>query len=439
MRILLTLVLLAPVARAETITLLHFSDYHSHAQPFYSEGRAEQGGIARAIEYLERHKKEGALVFSGGDMMNRGAPAWSDRYGCIEWPWLDGIVDAMAFGNHDADYGYAAFAKCRDAVRYPILSANTAGFPPYVVLNAKGLRIGVFAVAGSDFPTLVRTPELRFGDPISAARETVQRLREEEKVDAVVLIGHQHASDDFALARAVPGIDLIFGTHSHLRQELMKIPGTETWFISPFQYLAYIGRVDLTFDGRRLAKVEGELVRVGRPMPEDADIAQRVAAHQDALESDPKYADLFVPFTRLENAVDVGDLARMTVTVMRDVAKADVALSTASSFRQALPSGTIDAETLRNALPYDNEIVVAELPAARARELMTFAASQKGDAFAYVAGEVKRERVRVATTDYLARVASGYRDFFTGAEVEKTGLRVREELRKSIVQRGSAP
>ena len=48
-----------------TITLLQFSDYHSHALPFHTDA-GERGGIARAIGYLEREKRHGALVFSGG-------------------------------------------------------------------------------------------------------------------------------------------------------------------------------------------------------------------------------------------------------------------------------------------------------------------------------------------------------------------------------------
>src|SRR5688500_10215775 len=129
MRRLLLLLLLAIPAAAETrVTLLHISDYHSHALPFYTE-EGERGGIARAIGYLRAEKRRGALVFSGGDTINKGAPAWSDKYGCADWPFWNGIVDAMAFGNHDADYGWDAFENCRASVRYPILSANTAGFP----------------------------------------------------------------------------------------------------------------------------------------------------------------------------------------------------------------------------------------------------------------------------------------------------------------------
>ena len=42
-------------------------------------------------------------------MINQGSPSWSDKYRCAEWPWLNGIVDAMALGNHDFDYGVNVF------------------------------------------------------------------------------------------------------------------------------------------------------------------------------------------------------------------------------------------------------------------------------------------------------------------------------------------
>ena len=417
---------------AATVTLFHFSDYHSHALPFHSDEGPDRGGIARAVGYLTAQKEEGALVFSGGDMLNKGAPAWSDRYGCVEWAWLDGIVDAMAFGNHDADYGYAEFARCRDAVRYPILSANTAGFPPYKVFASKGIRIGVFAVAGPDFPTLVRVPELRFGDPVAAARETVRTLREGEKVDAVVMIGHEHSNHDFALAQSVPGIDVIFGTHSHLRQELTQIPGTKTWFISPSQYLSWISRVTLRFDGRTLEGVEGKLVAVDRNIAPAAPVEKRVAAMQKALREDPEYSQLFVSFADLSAPISTAELGGLTVGLMKQVAGADLALSTASSFRRPLPAGSIDLETLRGAMPYDNEIVTAQLPAAKAAGLLAFARGQKGDNFAFSAGEIRGDTAIVATTDYLATVAAGYREFFQGSVIKRTGMRVRAEVRKYL-------
>lgn len=422
-------------ARTTRVTLLHFSDYHSHALPFYSEGRAGQGGIARAIGYLRAQKQHGALVFSGGDMMNKGSPAWSDKYRCVEWPWFNGVIDAMAFGNHDPDYGIGELEGCLQTIRYPLLSANTNGFKGTHIFVVNGIRVGVFAVAGSDFKTLVKEPVLHFGDPVPAAREAVRELREKH-ADVIMMIGHEHLDDDFALARAVPGIDLIFGTHSHLKRELMRIHGTATWFISPFQYLTYISSVVLTFDGRKLVDVRGKLIPVDAHMPADKLIAKRVAAMQRELEADPKYAPLFATIGTLATPLPVDALAQRTVEVMRDAAHADVALSTASSFRQDLPRGRVTLEALRAAMPYDNEILVYALRGDVVEKLLAYGKSRQGsDSFAIVAAPKAIDPARsyrVATTEYLARVAPGYRDFFTGLTPETPGLRVRDELQKRL-------
>lgn len=426
---------------AIVVTLLQFSDYHSHAVPFYAEEGAGRGGIARASGYLAAEKKRGALVFSGGDMVNKGSPAWSDKYRCAEWPWLNGVVDDMALGNHDPDYGADAFAVCRRNIRYPILSANTAGFQPYDVLERNGARIGVFAVAGSDFKTLVNAGGFSFSDPIAAARGVVHKLREEEHVDAVVMIGHEHLQEDYELARAVPGIDLIFGSHSHLRRAFTKIEGTNTYFISPGQYLTDICRVQLTIENHRVTAARGELVPVDARMKADAALAKTVDEMQRALEHDPQYAPLFATVATAKEAMSVDRLAHVAVARMREAAGADVALSTASSFRQPLPRGAITAEQLRVALPYDNEIVVAEMRGGELAQLLAYGTSRAGsDSLAIVDGVTKPEPSRtykVATTDYMARTAPGYKDFFKNAQA--TGKRVRDELQRSLSPPRSLP
>jgi 5'-nucleotidase len=415
---------------ATRVTLLHFSDYHSHALPFYSEDRLDQGGLARAVAYLRGQKGKGALVFSGGDTVNKGSPSWSDKYGCAEWPWLNGIVDAMAFGNHEPDYGREAFDRCVASVKYPILSANTEGFRSTVVLTTKGVKVGVFAVAGGDFKTLVHANGFTFSDPLTAARAAVHKLREEEHADVVVMIGHQHLDDDVAMAKAVPGIDLIFGSHSHLKRELEKIPGTSTWFISPFQYLTYVSRVELTVENHHVTGATGGLVRIDGAIKADPVIAKRVAEMQSALEADPQYAPLFKPIATLKSALSVDALGNRTVEIMRSAVNADLALSTVSTFRQPIAPGTVTREELLAAMPYENEILVREMKGIEVKALLAFAETKRGsDSYAYV---VRPEAIdashtyRVATTDFMGRVATGYKDFFKGAT--GTGVKVREQL-----------
>ena len=434
--IFLLLIVVVPLHATTTITLLHFSDYHSHALPFYSEG-STKGGVARAIAFLERHKRDGALVFNGGDMMNKGAPAWSDKYRCAEWAWFNGVVDAMAFGNHDADYGNDELARCRATVRYPILSANTSGFARYRVFERKGVRIGVFAIAGPDFPTLVTNAKLAFTDPVAAARDVVQTLRDREHVDAVVMIGHEHAADDGKLAAAVPGIDVIFGSHTHLKRELALIPGTHTWFISPFQYGTYVSVVEMTFDRKKLVSVHGRLVPIDTSVAADRNVAKRVQSMQHDLESDPKYHDLFAIVATLAQPVEVDALARFAVDTMRELAHADVALSTASSFRQALPSGAVDLETLRASMPYDNEIVVAQLTGVQLQAVLTRAATtdpaSDARSFSTTAPQVDPTHTyNVAVTDYMAKVSPSFRDVFHDATLISTGLHVRAEIMKRL-------
>jgi 2',3'-cyclic-nucleotide 2'-phosphodiesterase (5'-nucleotidase family) len=138
--------------------------------------------------------------------------------------------------------------------------------------------------------------------------------------------------------------------------------------------------------------------------------------------------------------MDVDALARFTLETMRDLAHADVALSTASSFRQALPSGPINLETLRAAMPYDNEIVVADLSGEQLRALLARAGTtdpaSDARSFATTAPQIDGTRTYdVAVTDYMAKVSPSFRDVFRDAKIISTGLHVRAEVLKRLQSR----
>jgi 5'-nucleotidase / UDP-sugar diphosphatase len=453
----LFLLLCADLLSADEVTLLHFSDYHSHALPFYSEDRKDQGGIAHAIGYVEREKKAGAIIFSGGDMINKGSPAWSDKYGCAEWPWLNGIVDAMAYGNHDSDYGPEAFASCRARLTYPILAANVTDADgkrifdhdgkPYLVLERNGRRIGIFATVGRDFDKLIAAPlrpvaGAEFTDRVESARDVVRSLREIEKVDAVIMIGHAHREDDEALARAVSGIDLIFGTHSHLKAQMQRIDGTDTWFLAPYQYLTYVSKATLHFDEGKL-RITGALVPIDTRVTPSATVADKVESMQKELERDPLYAELFGTIGHSPRALSIAgqneaqtEAAGFIMEVVRKAAGADLAISTTSSFRSAIPAGKLTFEDLRATLPYPNRVLVYELTGAEVRALLALSESKRGsDAFGQITRVPKlhdKQIYKVATTDYLARVAPGYREFLAAKPVKETPHEVRDLVRRHI-------
>lgn len=455
-----------------TVRLVAFSDYHSHAVPFYVEGRPAQAGIARGIAYLKEARGDPrAVIVSGGDMLNAGSPTWSDEYRCAEWPWLNGLVDLMAVGNHDFDYGAEALWTCRAQVAYPLLCGNLVGADgapllqvggkPYVVKEIGGLKVGFFSVAGADFAALVKPERLpkgaRWTEPLAEARAEVKALREVEKVNAVVFIGHQGHEADEAMARAVPGIDVILGTHSHYKGGLRQIEGTRTYEISPYQYLTYVSDVRVAFKDGRPERVTGGLVRMDESRPEDAEVKARVEGLQRALAL--KRPERFEVLGRA--AVELSDanlssgeavIGNWATEVLRQAAGAHVFTSTASSFRAALPPGGVTVEALYTAIPYKNQLITAEVTGAQLLEWLAYSESRRGsDGYSQQSGarfhvkdgrpvdvEVLKEpghpeagyapldpaaTYTLGTTDFQAFVALGYKQLFAGMKnTRRTGL-----------------
>lgn len=454
------------------ITLIGTSDYHSHAVPFYSEGKHGQAGIARAIAYFKKARETpGTLIASGGDTINIGTPTWSDEYRCVEWPWLNGLLDVMAVGNHEFDYGPEEFQRCAASVDYPIISSNLVGADgqpllqpggkPYVIREVQGLRVGFFALGGPDFPRLIRAnlmpPGSSWTDPTPMARATVQQLREVEKVEAVVFIGHQYREDDEAMARAVPGIDLILGSHSHLKSELVKIEGTQTHFISAYQYLTYVSRVELRFREGKLVGVTGNLVKMDETLPEDTEIKARVQELQAQLVArrPERFQVLGQAQVELSDAnVNRNEsvLGNWATEVLRRAARAHVFFSTASSFRASIPPGDITVEAFYTAIPYRNIVYTADVTGEQLLAWLSLSVSRSGsDMFSQQSGVryrvvegrpaqvqvlvdparpeagfaplVPSATYRLSTTNYQALVASGYKDLFTGyTNAVNTGL-----------------
>ena len=286
-----------------TVVVLHTSDYHSHAVPTTPRASRTSAGSPDSIQYLRDQKaaSPNIVILSGGDTMNLGTPAWSDKYQCAEWPLFNGLRTRWP----SATTSRLRLGTLRAVPRQrqvPSHERRTSSTPatsrsssPGPSSSSGGVKLGLFALDRlrlreahqADRP---RPKAPSYADGEAIARAIIQRLREVENVDAVVQIGHRSYEDDVKLAQAVPGIDLILGTHSHRKEDLKQIPGTNTWIISPFQYIEYVSRVELTFQDHKLTNVSGGLVRMSPDRPEAPDIAEQRRRHAADLEADPKYA-----------------------------------------------------------------------------------------------------------------------------------------------------
>ncbi|MEM8534230.1 MAG: 5'-nucleotidase C-terminal domain-containing protein [Chloroflexota bacterium] len=471
-------------SQRRTITLLHFSDYHGQATPFYTEGQSNVAGLARAIAYLRPYAEDpNTLIFNGGDVMSLGHPSWSDKYYYADWTMFNDIVDAMALGNHDAAYGPEIFTQCRESIKYPIVSANTCNSDDqplflhngknYVVFEIENIRIGVFGLAGSDFDRLIPlqhrpTPNTHFANRVEMAQHIVSTLQTQERVHVIVLIGHSSQADDIALAQTVPGIDIIFGSHSHIKEELYRIPETQTYMISPFQYLMYISKLELTLIDEQLSQIEGGLIPMSPDLPEDVHVASEVARMQQNFAQDRRFTMLFEPLGRATkeltlNHIMTGEslLGNFVTDIVRATSHAHIALMTANSFRAPLPPGIIREQHLQAALPYDNQILCYTLRGEQILTLLNYSISCRGsDMFSQLSGvriTIEQQRLvsvqitanptdttagyetliptkeyKMAVADFQAQIVNGYRDIFADAAYSVTQRDLRNEVRLYI-------
>ena len=457
------------------VDLYHFSDYHSHAISFYSEGDHDIGGISRIMWYLQEIKKtDDNLVFNGGDMVNIGTPAWSDKYQHIEMYWINNLIDAMAYGNHEGDYGREAFNNVVENVTYPVLCSNAVdenNEPIYVydgkthlTFERNGIKVGVFALAGTDFRDLV-DPEDRpiencaFIDRAKVATKVIEKMQN-ENCDLIVLIGHALEEEDIELAQSVDGIDIIFGTHSHLKKGLFKIEGTDTYMISPYQYGTYFSHVSVNFNEEGNKLVNGELIKMDEYIPKDPFILSKVKELQEKLEADPEYAHLFEVIGSAANEISSENgnimdtrLGNLVADLMRKSTDSNCALSTASSFRASIPPGELNYEGLKNAIPYPNIIYTYEITGKQVMDLIEMSVSKAGtDLFSQISGlkikynddglvsakilsdpegnnyeKIDKDKTyQVATSNYQGLYAGGYSGIFKQAEYHDTGIDIQQ-------------
>lgn len=91
-------------------------------------------------------------------------------------------------------------------------------FRPYTIKEVGGARI---AVIGQAFPRLANAnpqeffPDLSFGLREDDMIELAEKIRDEEKPAAIVLLSHNGMDVDIKMASRVPGLDAVFGGHTH--------------------------------------------------------------------------------------------------------------------------------------------------------------------------------------------------------------------------------
>lgn len=278
---------LAPSGPLDTqrLTLLHTNDTHSRIEPYGpGNGRLSGlGGMARRAAMVKKLRSElpAVLLLDAGDTF-QGTPYFNQFRGRLDYQLMRMIgYDAGTLGNHDFDNGVETLVEAMVAMEqlqhrhapmtFVNCNFNTDGAPelakrlrPWVIKEVAGIRVGITGV-GVAFDGLVAESNhkgITWRDPVKALKPVVEKLRQQEKTDLVVLLSHLgydlqgEAIDDVTLARLVPGIDVIIGGHSHTFLDHPTTMGT-TQIFQVGHSGVNLGRMDLTLAKGQLRASSG--------------------------------------------------------------------------------------------------------------------------------------------------------------------------------------
>ncbi len=392
--------------RKKTFTILHTNDMHSSFigtgpardyAPFKLDEGMTRGGYARLAALIAKRKEARkdhgpVLVLDAGDYSMGTAFGAATRETGGELQLMSRMgYDAITFGNHDFDLGPdglgRAIGVAAKAGRVPPVVASNTNFAKidptladlqrlakdgvirrHLVVERGGIRFGIFGVLGKEacFYT-IGAGAVGFSDVIETAKEMVTVLRETEKVDVVICLSHGGVEkgkdgrftdgDDVRLAKAVPGIDMVIGGHSHTVLQGPIIVNDRTPVVQTGSQSENLGELVVTLDGGKLAIESYRLYAIDDTIAGDRAIADEInkfkktvtevvfASSGYSIDQPLAVAPRDLPNTFTDIAAGTL-LANLVTDAFRNATKADISFSANGLMRAGLIRGKSGIQTV---------------------------------------------------------------------------------------------
>lgn len=275
------------------LTILFTHDTHDHFLPMPKEGGGEYGGYTRLATLLEQQRglADGPVVTLDAGDFSMGS-LFQTIY-ATDAPELRALgamgYDVTTLGNHEFDYrqkGLSDMLRAAKASGDPLPAIVQANYKPpesaaetwaawneygitdYTVIERDGLNIAVFGVLGVDADECAPMSEMEFEAMAEAAKRVVAEIQEKEQADYIICLSHggtdKGKGEDYELAKAVDGIDVIISGHTHSTTP-EPIQVNDTLIVSCGEYTQNLGV--LTIDAEGL--VDYSLIPIDETVPTD--------------------------------------------------------------------------------------------------------------------------------------------------------------------------
>lgn len=459
-----------------SLTILHTNDHHGHTLT-YTQEKKEIGGLAERITLIKTLKEQATgtsdicLLLDAGDVSS--GTLFSDSFSAEpDWIVFSKFYDAITLGNHDFDFPFDTTFNLIQKFKVPVISSNIFGrqtgqliFPPYNIFQKDSWKIAVIGVSHPDTPlisTLGNDKRLEFRSAVEAVSRYVKELRKTN--DLIIVLSH--LGEDEILAKAVKGIDLIVGGHSHTPFEKPK-KINKTLLVNAGYGGQYIGHMSLLLKrgkkGARVKLVDYELLPVTGDLLPDEEILALLQPYREIFgdRDQTVIGETSEIFSRtpLADSMSSSTLANLVADSYRYVTGSDFAFVNEGGLRADLDKGPVTIDDLHRVLPFDNTLIVFQLTGTQIlnifKTMVTVITSEAGTLFPsnlhitlqksgdpiILTGDgealIPDKTYSVAVGSFIARGGDGHTSFPTFTQKSDTQIRTSDALRKYFEAMGT--
>ena len=372
----------------KNLSIVQMNDSHayfdSHQEMFWQHDHAAYrpaGGYARIATIVKQIRAEnpGNVLFCDcGDTLHGTYPAL-DTQGQSLIPILNSLgLDAMT-AHWEFAYGPKVFNQRVAELNYPMLANNIYDketkkpvYRPYTVKEVGGLQTGLVGIA-SNIVDKTMPPSFSEGIFFTLGRDElpqiVDRLRNKEMVDLIVLVSHLGFPQEMKLLSEVDGIDICLSGHTHNRLYKPVING-KTIVIQSGCHGSFLGCLDLEVDDRQIVDYRHRLIEVEaaiQPDPRvDELIRQALATYEhDLAEIVGETATALNRGTILEATMD-----NFLLQALIESTGAQLAFSNGWRYGAPIVPGKITLNDLYNIIPTNPPVSTIELIGEEIKEML---------------------------------------------------------------------
>ncbi|MDD5727266.1 MAG: metallophosphoesterase [Victivallales bacterium] len=207
---------------------------------------------------------------------------------------IDGLnysgYDAWITGNHDFDYGLPQLQQRMRQFTGAVLAANLdyPGFGKlcngWKLFKKGGVSVALIGMTAPGMGKSLLVPGWKFDTgSFENGMERVMTAVRAAHPEIIILAMHSglYGSNGFSahqFAARYPEIDLVLGSHTHVKESGCKI-GPDTWYFQAGKHGEGLGKITIDFDekSRKIRKISSLLLPVTKATPECPELAKRFA------------------------------------------------------------------------------------------------------------------------------------------------------------------